>query len=223
MQKSAFVSAVCFGLFLMPWRAAAQLPADVKANHWAAAAVQQVLTNKVMTLENGKFGGDATVTHTQAVIAVAKLARLLEAGTWKKEPSRAVPGKVISTLEQGTWKQKPVTRYALASVLARMGNYFANGVPRPAPNSNLAKSIVLPAKPTIPPIANKEAAEAVAYLVNGRMLGPKSPVLKPENRPMLGAELSQTIAEMVIGLNDRLTDLGQDEEGNTIDANTKKK
>lgn len=200
------------------------LPSDVKSDHWAASAVQQVVKNNVMSLMDGKFRGDGIVTHSQAAIALAKLARALEGGSWMASSSRPVSEKVVKTLAQGTWEQRPVTRYALASALARMGNYVANGVPRPATSStDLGKSSILPSPPTITTPRTDPAYESLTYLANKKMLWPGSPLLKTGSAPIKGAEISRAIKEMTVGLVNRLTELGHDEDGGTIDVNSKRR
>src|SRR5579884_2158804 len=179
-------------------RRAAPQPVDVPPNHWARQAVLQVLQDGVMALPDGRaFHGEAKVTHTQAVIALAKLAQALEAGTWRAVSSRPVPDRLMAGSHATSWQQQPVTRYVLAETLARLGNYIANGLPRTHP-----------------------AYASLAYLTHNRMIWPHSPLLKPDNKPILGAELSTALAQMTAGLTDRLTSLGHDANGDTIDINS---
>jgi hypothetical protein len=198
---------------------AAGQPTDVPSNHWAARPVQEVLQNDVMTpTASGRFQGDALVTRTQAVIALAKLARALEDGTWHRAASVPVTNKAVKTLQQGDWKQRPVTRYTLAAVLARTGDYVANGLPRPASDAkDLGKSITLK-KVSVTVSRTNPAYDSLTYLADRRMIAPDSPLLKSDGRPVHGDELSRAITEMVVGLNDRLTPLGLDAEGNSPDA-----
>src|SRR5215470_16828377 len=140
MRRSWFLAGV--GLWLTPMTAGGQVPSDVRNGHWAGQAVQQVLQNGVMTPEADKlFHGEAKVTHTQAAIAIANLAKALEAGKWTPGKSAPVSMKIVPTLERGDWRRQKVTRYALASVLARMGDYIAKGVERG--RKDLAKSEIL--------------------------------------------------------------------------------
>lgn len=213
------------GTLLCPVLAKGQaLPPDVKNNHWAASSVQKALQNNVLTLKNGKFDGEGIVTHTQAVIALAKLAQTLEAGKWQAETSYVIPDKVMTTLQQGNWRQRPLTRYTLAQVLARFGEYFSNGVRRADPASkDRNKSTQLPPKPKVTLASSHPAYAAVTYLVNNHMLWSGSPLLKPGDKPIKGIEMSQAIAQVATGLTNLVTDLGLDEDGGTPDKSFKSK
>jgi hypothetical protein len=199
------------------------IPPDVRANHWAHAAVGQVLKNGVMTLPDGHaFHGEAKVTHTQAVISLARLAQALEAGKWKSSASVPLPNKAVVGPTSRGWRQQMVTRYMLASVLARFGNYVANGEQRPGPNDKaFGQSEAIPDKATVTVSSAHPAYASLVYLTKNRMVWPGSPLLKPDDRPLRGAELSRALNEMAAGLNDRLTDIGHDAEGNSIDVNSK--
>lgn len=201
------------------------LPADVKTTHWAAPFVQEALDNNLMSLPDGKeFHGEAKVTHSEAVFALAKLAQMLEANKWKAMKSRPVSDKTIETLEHGDWRTQKVTRYELAKVLTSMGDYIANGLPRPAPGAkDLSKSTVLPPKPVLKLDKSNPAYAALKYLVDADMVTPDSPLLKADSKLLLGVELSHALAAMVIGLNNRATELGLDEDGSTHDVNSKPK
>ncbi|HZO89422.1 MAG TPA: hypothetical protein VFB38_13915 [Chthonomonadaceae bacterium] len=203
-------------------RRAAPQPVDVPPNHWARQAVLQVLQDGVMALPDGRaFHGEAKVTHTQAVIALAKLAQALEAGTWRAVSSRPVPDRLMAGSHATSWQQQPVTRYVLAETLARLGNYIANGLPRPGKDSkDLGQSVVLPGGAAIGVPRTHPAYASLAYLTHNRMIWPHSPLLKPDNKPILGAELSTALAQMTAGLTDRLTSLGHDANGDTIDINS---
>src|SRR5689334_11054225 len=124
------------------------LPPDVRSGHWAARAVDETLQNGVMSVEaDHKFHGEAKVTRTQAAIALAKLAQALETGRWRAAKSAPVPDSVEPALAQGAWKHRPVTRYILATLLARFGDYVSNGVTRaPADSADTNKSEILPDK-----------------------------------------------------------------------------
>src|SRR5579862_8084192 len=129
MKLTVFCGLCTLGLW-MGTRAAA-LPPDVRTDHWAARGVNETLRNNILSLDSDhKFHGEAKVTRAQAATALAKLARELEAGQWQPLPSSAVPESVSTTLERGDWKQRPVTRYILASVLARFGDYVTQGITR---------------------------------------------------------------------------------------------
>jgi len=153
-----------------------------------------------------------------------KLAQMLEANKWKAMKSRPVSDKTIETLEHGDWRTQKVTRYELAKVLTSMGDYIANGLPRPAPGAkDLSKSTVLPPKPVLKLDKSNPAYAALKYLVDADMVTPDSPLLKADSKLLLGVELSHALAAMVIGLNNRATELGLDEDGSTHDVNSKPK
>jgi hypothetical protein len=198
---------------------AAGLPPDVRSNHWAAHAVEEALTNGVLSPQSdGQFHGEARVTRGQAVIALSKLARAVEQGKWRASKSRPVPASVAPVLAKGAWKQRPVTRYMFAALLARFGDYLTNGITRaPANSRDTGKSEAFPPKPTIKLAASHPAYAALTYMAAEHMIWPGSPLLAADSQPVKGMEVSRGLAEMSAGLNDRLTELGHDAEGNTPD------
>jgi hypothetical protein len=198
---------------------AGQLPTDVRSDHWAAGAVEQVLKSGVMSvLPDHQFHGEAHVTHIETVVALAAITKMLEAGTWQLGVSKPVPDNVEKTLSHETWKTRFVTRYELASALVRFGNYFTKAVSRPGPGAkDLGKSIILPANTKIPVPAGNPAYGAYKYLVDGRMISQTSPLLKADNLDLKAGELSRGIAEAADGVGDKLTEMGKDAEGNTPD------
>jgi hypothetical protein len=199
--------------------ATCQLPSDVRSNHWAASAVQQILKSGVLSvLEDHQFHGEAHVTHLQAVVALAAVSKKLLAGTWTPGESTPVPGKVAKTLANNAWESKPVTRYELASVLVRFGNYFTKAVPRPKPNAkDLGASEILPSNVKTPVQPGNPAYDAYKFLSDGRMITPKSPLLKADSQFLKAGELSRGVADAAAGISDKLTELGHDESGNTPD------
>ena len=201
------------------------LPPDVRPGHWAAPFVQEALTNGVMTLTDGReFHGEARVTHAEAIGALARLARILEAGKWQTQPTRPVPETAVKPLLHGDWRGQRVTRYEMAKALANMGDYVANGLPRPDPHAkNLGKSEILPPRPPVKIAKSNSAYVDLVYLVNARMVTPNSPLLTADDKPILGAEMSRVLADVVIGLTDRATDLGQEADGSSPDASFHKK
>lgn len=196
-------------------------PPDVPSTHWAASDVQQTLRSGVLTtMVGGRFAGTVLVTRTQAAIALANLAQKLEADTWPKQPSHALPQNTNTLWETGNWQKQPITRYVLASVLASAGNYYVNsGAPRPPKNSKDVghSEAILPA-PKIKLSPAHPAYAALTYLARNRMVAPLSPLLKADNRTLRGEELSRALTDMISGLNDRLTEMGRDAQGNTPDA-----
>lgn len=197
-------------------------PADIRPNHPATQAVRQVLDQGVMGFTEGaNFRGEAKVTRAQAVAAVAKLARALENGQWKAQRSVALPAKVQEM--QVVDSTQPVTRYTMAMVLSRFGNYLKNALNRPkAGAKDLAKSRVLPTPPRITVPASHPAYASLTYLAGKRMIQPGSPLLKADNQPVQSAELSRALAEMATGLTNQWSELGQEEDGSTPDRSFRK-
>ncbi len=200
--------------------ALAQLPSDVRANHWAASAVKQVLANHVMPNgSDGQFHGEAHVTRQEAAIALATLAKQIEGGGWHLETAKPLPDKVAKVLSQSDWKTRKVTRYEMASALARFANYFVAAVSRPQPGAkDLAKSNALPEKVTIAIPKNAPAYSALQYLAAGRMIGPGSDLLTANTSLIQAAALSKGIAQVAAGLVDKMTELGLDSSGSTPDS-----
>lgn len=199
-------------------------PKDVTASHWAAPAVEAALQNGILSLESGKFNGDDKVTRAEAVVTLAKLARALETGKWKARGSVPIPSKVVKTLEKGNWQAQPVTRYALAMTVSRLADYVTNGIQRAKPGEkDVNKSIVLPPKPEIALPKTDPAYESLRYLVDKRMLWPKSPLLKPDSGTLTGAQWSVALAQMVTGLTNQLTDLNKEADGSTKDRSFRNK
>ena len=217
---------LAFGALSVPCESrAGELPPDVRSTHWAASFVDETLSNHLLSLPDGKeFHGEAKVTHVQAVYALAKLAKMLEAGEWKAHTSRPVSDKVINSVTESDWRTQKVTRYEFAKVLASMADYVTNGLKRPAPGSkDLGKAVAIRPKPTITLDKSHPAYGALSYLVEARMLTKGSPLLLADTKPLLGAELSHALSDMVTGINDRATELGKDENGETPDINSIKK
>jgi hypothetical protein len=230
MQRRGFNVAkiLTWGCMALPWgcltlsagTSAQSLPPDVRAGHWAATQVQVALRNHILTVEADKgFHGDTKVTHLQALIALAGLARALEGGTW--QGSATIPVTVAKTgvaPKKGAWESQAVSRYVFATVLTRMGDYAQAGLIRAKPNEKaLGKSTVIP-----PPVAvtipkTSPAYASLSYLASHRMIGLGSVLLFPDDKPLQATEMSRALRELVTGLNDRLTDLGQDEDGSTND------
>ena len=199
-------------------------PADVRAGHWAEKSVTQALDNRVLNLENGNFRGESKVTKTQAVIALAALAKSLEQGTWKRLNSAMVSTKSDNMTEKTAWESQTVSRYTLAIVLSKFGNYFVNGVERAGKNGkDIAKSGTFPPKPTITLAKTHPAYASLTYLAGKNMIRPGSALLKPDNMPLRANDLSVAVSEMAFGLTNLVTELGQDEDGGTPDKTFKNK
>ncbi len=199
-------------------------PADIRAGHWAEKSVTQALDNRVLNLENGKFRGDSKVTKTQAVIALAALAKSLEQGTWKRLNSATVSTKSDTMIERTAWEKQSVSRYTLAIVLSKFGNYFVNGVERAGKNGkDVAKSTAFPPKPNFVLAKSHPAYASLTYLAGKNMIRPGSALLKPDNTPFRANDLSIAISEMAFGLTNQVTELGLDENGGTPDKTFKNK
>jgi hypothetical protein len=223
MQRRGFriIPIIALGCMALSARATAQsLPPDVRPGYWAAAPVQVVLRNHILSVEADRdFHGDAKVTHLQAVLALARMGKALEAGTWQN--SKSVPVTVAKTdvaPKTGTWEAQSVSRYVFATVLARMGDYVSNGLVRAKPNEkDTGKSIAIP-----PPVAvtlpkSSTAYDALTYLASRRMIGPGSALLAADDKPLKATEMSRAMRELITGLTDRLTDIGHDADGSTHD------
>lgn len=211
---------LCVGALALPsWALGQALPPDVRADHWAASAVTSVLTNKVMRLTDGKqFHGDAKVTRTEAIIAIANLARLLEAQQWKTKPSNALVKRAEVLVDQTDWKSQPVTRFAFAKVIARSGDYFTNAMKRGAPNSkDRAKSVAIPARGSLKVPTSHPAYASLSYLISKNALWSNSPLLLPDDKPVAPKEVSTALAQMLAGMNNIVTDLGKEPDGSTPD------
>ena len=223
MQNRVFPTAcvIAFGCAASFARVSAQtLPSDVRAGHWAATPVQVVLRNHILSLDADKsFHGDTKITHMQAVLALARLGKALEAGGW--QGSATIPVTVVKTgiaPKKGVWEEQTVSRYVFAVVLARMGDYANTGLVRAQPNEkDLGKSTAIPAAVAVTVPKSSPAYAALNYLTSRRMVGPGSALLTPDDKPLKAAEMSRALRELVTGLTDRLTDLGHDADGNTHD------
>src|SRR5947207_1419049 len=66
-------------------------------------------------------------------------------------------------------------------------------------------------------VTHKEAVVALAKLADNHMIWPGSPLLTADDKPVQGEEMSRGLMEMITGLNNKFTELGHDEKGNTID------
>ncbi len=224
-MRSWTILCACCALFVTSRGIAQSLPSDVRTNHWASSAISSVLTNKVMRLPDGKqFRGDAKVTRTEAIIAIANLAHALEAQQWKTKPSIGLAKRADILADQMDWKTQPVTRFALARILARAGDYFMNGVRRGAQNSkDRGKSVKLPPRANVKLPSTHPAFASLTYLASKNGLWNNSPLLTPDEKSVTGQEVSKALAQMLLGLNDAVTDMGKEPDGSTPDRPIQKK
>lgn len=209
------------GCIALATTASAQsLPPDVRTGHWAAAPVQSVLRNNILNLQPDKaFHGDAKITHTQAVIALARLGRTLEAHTWQSSPSIPIAfTKTHASPKSGPWETQGISRYVFAAAVARLGDYADNGIVRAKPDEKeTGKSTVIQAPAAVKISKTNPAYEALTYLASHRMITPGSKLLTPDDKPLTAAEMTRALKDLMIGLNDRVTDIGHDADGNTHD------
>ncbi len=198
---------------------AQSLPSDVRANHWAAESVKVALQNKILALQPDKaFHGEAKVTKTEVVNALAATAQLLDTNQWKAHKSKALLPLADNIVEGKEWRTQPITRYALAKILVQSADLFTNSIQRANPTSkDTGKSIKIPPKPKVTLAATHPAYKAVSYLANHKMLYASSPYLNPDDKQTTAAEVSAGLAHLLIGLIDRHTDMMKDADGNTID------
>ncbi len=200
-------------------------PSDVRAGHWAEKAVTQALDNRLLAMEGGKFKGEGQVTQTQGVNALAALAKMLEKGMWKRQNSTIVPAQSDKVADTANWEKQTVSRFTLAIVLTKFGNYFVNGAERQdkGGSKEVGKSEAFPPKPTIAVPKSHPAYTSLAYLADKHMIFPGSPLLKPDNRPLKADELSHALMEVALGLNNQVTELGLDKDSGTPDKTFHKK
>jgi len=223
MQHRDFwrVPIIALGCIALSVRAMAQsLPPDVRAGHWAAAPVQIALRNQILSVEADKnFHGDVKVTHQQAVIALARLGKALETGAWQKSASVPVSfAKTGVAPQAGAWEKQGVSRYVFATVLTRMGDYANNGLLRAKPGEkDTGKSTVVPPAVTVTLSRSSPAYASITYLADHRMVGPGSPLLSADDKTLTAAEMTRAMKDLIIGLTDRVTDMGHDADGNTRD------
>ena len=222
-RKSLAMVSILMGVSVVSF--AQNKPTDIRPKHWATEAVSTVLNNKVMDFSSGtQFRGEAQVTRTEAVIALAKLAKCVETGTWKIGKIEPISGNAESLGTQSNWTKQPVTRFILAKTLASIGNYITKGVKKPAPNTKeLAASIVVPAAEKIKIPASHPAYNALTYLTSKRLLWGKNVLFNPDNKPLQSSELSEAVALVVVGLNNHRSELGKDETGATPDKSFQRK
>ncbi len=220
----SYILAYCSLLAAVSARCIA-LPPDVSENNWAAHNVERALSVHLLSLDSsGRFHGEAKVSRAEACIVLGRLAKDLEENHWQAAPSSPPPDSVSKELSSGRWQTRPVTRYILASALVRMGDYVQNGVERaPAGTKDTNRSEALPPTAKVSISSNNPAYKSVVYLASRHELWPGSPLLKADNTPITGAQLSIALAQMASGLNNRLTSLDKDANGNTPDASFHKK
>jgi hypothetical protein len=218
MRPYSLAAAACFGILFVSRAGAGPVPPDMRAGHWATSAVTRTLDSGVLRLQSdGKFHGDAKVTRSEALAAVSALGHALLDGTWKAGGrSRPVPDSVAAIWQKTSWKTEPVRRYAFAAILTRFGDYIANGLPRPSAGANVGQSIAIPTVDLKLPETSPDYP-ALSFLAHNRMITTGSALMKPDATPLLGGDLSRALAELAIGLNDRLTDLGKTANGETHD------
>lgn len=220
MRKGWILPGLLFAAFPRFPHAAEIAATDIPAKHWASHSVNATVRNAVLPVNGGKFNGQTLVSHRGAAIALAKLGRLLKAHAWRGNSSVPVPDKIITGISNGPWERQTVSKYAFAVMLARMGDFIANGISRPPPGADdLARSVALPHIPVLKIPASDPAYSALVYLARERMVGPDSPLLRPDQHNITAAEMGKALAQFAFGVNDQMTPLGHNPDGSTKDIN----
>ena len=175
--------------------------ADVPASHWASKSVVQVVNSSILPLHGAKFEGDKKVTREEFVVALERLARKLEAGNWPsgframKETTEGVPAPPGG-----------VTRYELAATLDRVGRYFMKIRPNPG-SRRFGKGVgMLPIAPSNKLNHGDPVYASLDYLAKNKMLDRDSILLNTGLKNIMPADVSFSVAAMIAGVNDRLTD-----------------
>ena len=191
-------------VLIMPAAVRAQrpLPKDVPADHWAAQSVRTMLDTGIMSAPGDVFAGNRKVTRNELVLILARFARVLEEGKWPAGRAPILPDKAPAA----GWKTQQVSRYVAAAVVARMGAYAVAGLPaKPAAKPQDSEAI--------PPAPKYDAAHVAAsvkpdlkYLVDHRLIWPGSPLLKPGPQLVTGQQLADAIAQVITGVNGRMTE-----------------
>ena len=212
--KFVVVATLAFSAFGERRVLAQTLPADVRPNQWAATSVAAILKNGVLSVQSDKlFHGDAKATRSEAVIALAKMARKIESGEWKPGSGKPVSNKVLSIWEKTDWKTQPLRRYALAAVLNRFGDYVVKGLPKPKAGAKRLGASETLEQVSIDLAKTDPAYSSLLYLAKNRMISPKSALLKPDGNPVSGATMSVALRDLAIGLTDRMTEASAEEDG----------
>jgi hypothetical protein len=209
MRIPAFpVAMVCACALRAHPLAAQTTPADVPANHWAAAYVKAVMDRGVMDAPGGRFDGGRKVTRIELANTLARYARALEKGAWQGSAPTAAKAKQPSAK---AWESSGVTRFELAALLDRSGRDIAQGLPKAA-GKTFGASEALPAASMAKVPKSSPAYESVAYLAKNHMVWGDSVLLNPTSAPVSGKDVVTSVTMLVAGLNDRLTDEPQNRE-----------
>ena len=201
-------------------------PSDLKAGHWARASTLRMIEMGIIPAHaKGKaFDGDKPATRTEIINALAKWAKTLESGKWKTLRSVPVTSTIEKTLNGKGWQEKPVTRFVLADTLARTGDYFALSLkPVPSKDETRGQSKAITAPLKIRLTKSHPAYVSLNYLATNRMISSGSPLVNPNGDPLSSASFSLALAQVATGVVNRVTPLGHDENGGTIDQNSFKK
>jgi hypothetical protein len=187
---------------------AAQTVSDVPASHWARPAVLETVKRGILAAPGGKFRGDAKITRTELANALAAFGKSLEKGAWRGTNPKPLKDPGDGAFAEG----QPVTRYEVAAVLLRSGQYAQKGLPKPGPK-RFGESEAFPPTPSIAAVPKGHAARAaLEYLHKNRMLAPKSPLVSPSSKAVTADELAQAVAMVIVGLTDQFTDEPQNRE-----------
>jgi hypothetical protein len=177
---------------------------DVPQNHWARKDVDAVLERAVMVAPEGKFRGDARLTRTELILAMAAFGKSLDRGQWSAATGK--PSKSLDTRGSTTSVSRPVTRYEAAAVIARLGRHAAAVIPK-ASDKRFGKSLVLPKAQAVTTVRSSDPSYAsIQYLGQHRMIAPNSILAKPGNEPVTGKELAAAVVAVISGVIDQHTD-----------------
>ena len=201
-------NALAFSLILFAGSVSAQLPTDVPRSSPAAEAVNQMVKRGIMPLQNGKFNGAGSVTRNDLSVILCNFAKDYLKAPWPKTIGK--PAKL--PVHKGELLSKPVTRYELADTLWQIGQYMANGLPANKGQVFLkTESLpVLPDKTVI--VKDHPSRAAVEFMVKNHMIWQDSKLLKPSKENVTGLNVAEALVEVVVGINDRLTDEPQNRE-----------
>lgn len=218
-MRSIFLRLIVIQSTLLIASTAFALPKDVPSRLWASHAVEVALSNQILSTDSrGRFDGNKSVTTAEVADSLEKLSKRIISKKWVDASSSPLPKGSNTILETGDWEHKKVTRYILAAVIVRMGDYCEHGILRaPKGTEDTGESKALPPVPVISMAKSNPAYPAVHYLALHHMLWKDSPLLSADST-INGKVLSTVLAQMVVGLNNMLTSLGHDAENNTPDS-----
>ena len=182
---------------------AADTAKDVPANHWARNDVAAVLQRDVMSAPAGKFDGNARVTRTDLIRAMAGFGKSLERNAWQPATGRRFK---LPLKDNPPVISEGMNRYELAAIIARMGSYAAAGIPKPG-TKRFGNSKAIPPATEVSAVKPSDPAyPAAQYLAKNRMVGEKSVLATPGSQLVTGKEVAEAIAAVITAVSDMNTD-----------------